>query len=717
MELKEVLNDKQAEAASYLDSHLRIIAGAGSGKTRVLTYRIAYLIQNIGIPAHKILAITFTNKAANEMKERVNSICHDASASTLLCTIHSLCVRILRHDIQVLGYPTNFVIFDEEDQKALIKKIQKELEIDTKSISVKSCIHYISVMKCNRINYKKAAAMASDYIDDKKAKIYKEYELYKEKRFMLDFDDLLLKTLEIFENYADVLYYWQSKYNYIHVDEFQDVGEIDYSIIRYLSSGDNTTLCVVGDPDQTIYSFRGSDINYIMNFDKDFKNVKTIILDQNYRSTKTILDISNNLIRKNRNRLEKDLFTENIETNNVIHYTATSEVDEANFVCDKIEEIINNVEGVNYSDFAILYRANYLSRPFEQRLIQRNIDYKIFGGLKFFNRKEVKDALSYLRLLVFQDDLSFERIINVPARGIGAKTLESIRLKSLETSLTEYEALSLYSNEIKLSSKTKSSLTTMYTAINKAKSSNKPLEEMFDDLMNDLGYIEMLRNDNDENRIQNILELKNSIHTYCIDHPDSANLESYLTDIALYTSTDDMSKEEYVSLMSIHMAKGLEFNYVFVVGLSQDIFPNARSLNEGGDEGIEEERRLAYVAFTRAKKQLFLTDSNGFNFINNEPKSSSQFIKEIGKDHVEHLGVSNETHHKESFNISQIRIDELRGNNGYDSFSNGELIMHDVFGKGVVIKVHDQFIDVAFEMPHGIKTLLSTHKSIHKLSN
>ena len=368
MNLDELLNPKQKEAAMYLDSHLRIIAGAGSGKTRVLTYRIAYLIEEVGIEPRHILAITFTNKAANEMKERVIDLLGEYASGALLCTIHSLCVRILRQNIRVLNYPNHFVIMDEEDQKSLLKKIFKEKQIDPKTITVKSCIHFISSCKMARISPQKAIDMSKDFIgEQKKAATYEAYEKYKEEHFMLDFDDLLLKTLEIFENYPEILERWQRQFQFIHVDEFQDVGEVDYQLIKYLSG--QSLLCVVGDPDQTIYSFRGSDINYIINFDKDFPDVKTVILDQNYRSTKTILNISNNLIRKNKNRLEKDLFTELDEGAKVIHYSGIDEEAEANYVCDTIEDIIHKVEGVNYHDFAILYRANYLSRPFEQKLI------------------------------------------------------------------------------------------------------------------------------------------------------------------------------------------------------------------------------------------------------------------------------------------------------------------------------------------------------------
>lgn len=715
MDLSQLLNKKQAEAAQYLNSHLRIIAGAGSGKTRVLTYRIAYLIEDIGINPSNILAITFTNKAANEMKTRVQKILGLEAFGSVICTIHSLCVRILRQNIRVLGYPSSFIIMDEEDQKSLIKKLFKEHNIDSKTISIKSCINYISQYKCARVNPAKAMQFAGDYYgEQRKAFIYEKYEEYISEHYMLDFDDLLLKTLEIFENYSDILEHWQKKFQFIHVDEFQDVSEIDYQLIYYLSQ--KSTLCVVGDPDQTIYSFRGSDVNFILDFEKDFKNTKTIILDQNYRSTQNILDISNNLIRKNKNRLNKDLYTELEQGANIIHYTAMNDEAEAEYITSKIENMIETHEGVNYHNFAILYRANYLSRPIEQNLIRKQMDYKIFGGLKFFSRKEIKDTLSYIRLMVLDDDLSFERIINVPARGIGNKTLDKIQLCALNQGISCYEAISLYSDEMRLSAKIKKELSRFIKAIEKAKQSTLSLPEVLEHLLNDVGYMDMLKNDQDENRIQNIHELQNSILNYCSSHPETANFESYLQDIALYTSSDEATEDEYISLMSIHMAKGLEFDYVFVVGLSEDTFPSFRSVSEGGDEGLEEERRLAYVAFTRAKKELYLTDSQGFSYISKSPKITSRFIDEIGRDHIEHIG------HKSKFKTSDYvritpTIEEMIGDNQVKEWKCGDFVEHDVFGKGVVVKVDGKYIDIAFSSPHGIKTLMSSHKAIHKLMN
>lgn len=714
MDLDKLLNKNQKEAATYLDSHLRIIAGAGSGKTRVITYRIAYLIDEIGVDPRKILAITFTNKAANEMKERVVDLLGVHALGSLICTIHSLCVRILRQHINVINYPSNFTIMDEEDQKALIKKIYNQLQIDAKTISIKSMIATISNYKMANITPEKALEFAGSFQGEiKKAKVYKEYLEYQENHFLLDFDDLLLKTVYIFENYPDVLEKWQYRFQYIHVDEFQDVGNIEYRLVKLMS--DKAITCVVGDPDQTIYSFRGANVNYILDFDKDFKPCKTIILNQNYRSTGNILNISNCLIRKNQNRLEKELFTKATGGGEVIHYTAKNEQDEAEYICSEIEKIINDVDGVNYRNFAILYRANYLSRTIEQCLISHGIDYRIFGGLKFFSRKEIKDALSYLQLVCNGEDLAFERIINVPSRGIGKKTMENIQAVAKNNHVSLYEALTLFSDQIKLSSKAKKEIRILVAAIEKARQSNLPLHEMFENLMNDIGYIEMLNKNLEENRIDNIHELQRSIYEFENQNPDLATIENYLQEIALYTDSDDNDDSQYVSLMTIHMAKGLEFDYVFVLGLSEGIFPSFRALSES-DEGIEEERRLAYVAFTRAKKQLYLTDSEGFSFVTDSPKISSRFVEEIGKEGIKHLGTRPRFKTSNYINTN-LSKDELVGNNQVSDWASGDFVIHDTFGKGVVVKVNGNTLDIAFELPAGLKTLMAGHKALKKLTN
>lgn len=443
----------------------------------------------------------------------------------------------------------------------------------------------------------------------------------------------------------------------------------------------------------------------------------SIILDQNYRSTGNILKVSNNLIRKNSQRLEKNLFTKQTGGEDVIHHVAKSEEEEANWIANKIEDIVNNQDGVNYRDIAILYRANYLSRTIEQVLIRKGIDYRIFGGLKFFNRKEVKDALSYLRLVCNQEDLAFERIINTPARGIGKKTLENIQLVALNHQISLYDALTLHSDEIRLSNKSKKEVRILVEAIEKARRSTLPLHEMFENLMIDVGYIEMLKNDLEDNRIDNIHELQRSIYDFQVSHEDAPTLENYLQDISLYTDNDAIDQGQYVSLMSIHMAKGLEFDYVFVLGLSEGIFPSFRSLSEDGDDGLEEERRLAYVAFTRARKQLFLTDSEGFSFVTDSPKISSRFIDEVGNEGIIHSGSKPRFKTTDYVPKQTVSKAELIGDNKVDDWKVGDLVNHDIFGKGVVVKVNKNILDIAFELPAGLKSLMANHKALKKLTN
>ena len=716
MELENVLNPKQLEAATYLDGHLRIVAGAGSGKTRVLTYRIAYLIENIGIDPKSILAITFTNKAANEMRSRIENTIKTFQSGVLVCTIHSLCVRILRLHIGVLNYPSSFIILDEEDQKSLLKNLYKENEIDSKEISYSSCLHSISTWKNAGIE-PKAALMAASAWSQKKSKaiIYEAYDDYCRNHYMLDFDDLIIKTVQILDEHTTIREYWHQRFSYIHVDEFQDVDFQNYRLIQLLT-GNNTIVCVVGDPDQTIYTFRGASIRYIMDFEKSFLDAKTIYLNENYRSTKNILNAANCLIKNNKDRLEKDLFTENESGQKIIHYCAQNDQAEAQYVADMIEQIIGSEEGINYKDFAILYRANYLSRQLEQVFISSKIPYRIFGGLKFFNRKEIKDILSYLRLINSEDDLSFERIINVPSRKIGDKSIEKIKDCATLHGCSLYEACKDYLPYIGLSKAVANQISKFVSLIESLKDPSLSLVRLYDHLLVESGYMNMLQEDQEDTRIQNLNELKNSISQYVENNPEG-KLEDYLQEIALFTNQDVVDNEQYVSLMTIHMSKGLEFPYVFVIGLSENIFPSMRSIDENGDMGIEEERRLAYVAFTRAKNQLFLCESQGYSYVSNGQKVKSRFISEIDDNYINHEG-RKETYQHDSYIPKQLIPKSTFKEEAIDNnWTVGELVMHDIFGKGVIIKVEPNIVQIAFSMPHGVKSLLASHPSIKKLLN
>ena len=708
------LNDTQRLAAAYLDSHLRIIAGAGSGKTRVLTYRMAYLIREVGVNPYSILAITFTNKAAKEMQERMELLLESSTTGALLCTIHSLCVRILRQHIRIIDYPASFSIMDDADQKSLLRKIYKELDIDSKIISYSSSLKSIAYYKFAGITSKEALINAGDFVGEKKkAQIYEYYINYQKEQFLLDFDDLLIKTVAIFENYPEILEIWQKKFQYIHVDEFQDVSYIEYRLVQLLT-GENNLLCVVGDPDQTIYSFRGANVNYILDLEQDYSNLKTIYLNRNYRSTKPILAGANSLIMNNKLRLEKDLYTDDATGKKIIHYSADNEKLEAEYIIEQINDIISKTEGVNYQDFAVLYRANYLSRPLEQAFINAKMPYRIYGGLKFFARKEVKDAISYLQLMVNPHDLAFERVINTPGRGIGAKSIEKIGSIAQQYGISLYDACLKHLNEIELGQKIKSKISDFLNSIEKAKQSNKDLPDMFMELMNDIGYMEMLNQDQEDARIENLKELQNSMSAFLMHSFEEATLDHYLQEISLYSSQDQEDDGQFVSLMTIHMSKGLEFPYLFVIGLSENIFPSLKTQEESSI-GIEEERRLAYVAFTRAMKQLFLLDSGGFSYVSSGQKLTSRFIDEIDDSVIEHLG--KKAHYKTNYknNSFYVSKEEVIEDNENNNWKKGELVYHDIFGKGVILTVIDAYqLEIAFGMPYGIKRLQSNHKSLKR---
>lgn len=720
MDISKELNEQQFLAATNVDSHTRIIAGAGSGKTRVLTYRIAYLINELGVDPRKILAITFTNKAANEMKSRVEKMLDGSTLGSTICTIHSLCVRILREHIHLLGYPRYFVIIDTEDQKSILKDIYNQLGMDVKAFSYSSVLSTISRFKHAHITPERAIQLAGDFRGEKlKAQVYQKYLEYQQKELCLDFDDLLLKTIEIFKTFPIALETWQNRFQYIHVDEFQDVGQVEYEIVKYLS-GPNNFVCVVGDPDQTIYSFRGANVNYIIDFDKDYENVKTIYLNENYRSTQNILNGANTLIRHNHHRLEKDLFTKLDKGENIIHYSGANQDEEANFVVDEINRIIETQDGVNYSDFLVLYRANYLSRPIEQALLRNKMDYRIFGGLRFTDRKEVKDVLSYLRLMAYHDDLAMNRIINVPSRGIGKKTLEKITSFCLNHEMNIYDGLKYHLLEIGLSSKVKKALAELIELLDTTKQAldygQIDIVEAFDRVVQETGYMDMLKLEDESTRIENVLEVKNMISDFAGRFEGENILEEFLQEIPLSNVQDENDlDQEYISLMTIHMSKGLEYNYVFVVGLSDDVFPSFRSVAESGNEGLEEERRLAYVAFTRAKKKLYLCDSQGYSFVTNSPKLTSRFIDEIGIDGVSHKGKRQQYKTQDYLNIKET-MEERIGDNHITDMKVGDILEHQMFGRGVVVKIDGSMIDVAFKMPFGIKTLIKNHKALKKIS-
>ena len=705
-----ILNDKQKEAVFTPNRHVRIIAGAGSGKTRVLTMRIAYLIAQKGVYPNHILAITFTNKAAKEMKSRVADMLGDENSNTWISTIHSLCVRILREDIAVFGYPRNFSIVDQNDQNQILKEAYKEYGIDKKDISYGSMLDYIANNKYAFIDPLRALDLASgDLKEEKKAKVYEYYTKRLAGVYGLDFDDLIIFTVRLFEKYIDIKEKWSRRFQYVLVDEFQDVDKMQYRLIRHLASY-NDNIYVVGDPDQTIYTWRGADVNIIINFEKDFKDTETIILNQNYRSTGNILSGANSVIRNNRQRVKKDLFATTSEGAKIIHKSLDSEESEAYYVKKNITRLHD--DGLAYKDMAILYRSNYLSRNIEKVLLETGIPYVIYGGIRFYERAEIKDILAYLKLIALGDDLSFIRVINTPKRGIGQKTIENILAIAKENDLSMYEVI-----KEGLYPKNKDTFEAFIKMIEHFREllKDESLEKLLQAVLNDTGYRDYLLNDNQTERLENVKSLIDDIKNYELTYPEST-LDEYLQNVSLYIDKDNSEISDAVNLMTIHSSKGLEFDTVFVIGMSESVFPSERSLADGL-KGLEEERRLAYVAYTRAKRLLYLTDSRDFSFVLSKAKTTSRFVEEIDEDYITHL---NEDLHKQStfsyqseasFRKSETRKEASVKNN----FKKGDRVVHNIFKEGVVVSVDGAIITVAFAYPHGVKKILSTHPSIKKI--
>ena len=704
------LNDKQKEAVIDDSKHLRIIAGAGSGKTRVLTMRIAYLIEQKHINPKNVLAITFTNKAANEMKNRISEMLGEAGDGAFISTIHSLCVRILKEEIGVFGYPRNFTIVDGDDQKTILKEAYKEFNIDKKDLSYGSALDYIANCKYEELSYEKALDQA--YGEKKlvdKANVYKYYDERLKSLYSLDFDDLILFTVRLFKLHKDILKKWSSKFIYIHVDEFQDIDKTQYELIKLLSSC-HDNVYVVGDPDQTIYTWRGADVNIIVNFDKDFKNTKTIILNQNYRSTNNILEGANSLIKYNKSRVPKDLFSENGDGDKIVHKTLPDETSEAYYVVSCIQSLLK--QGYEYNDIAILYRSNYLSREVEKVFIENRIPYVIYGGIRFYERMEVKDILSYLRLIVTGDDLAFQRVINQPKRGIGQKSIDTIFSLAKDNNISMYEVV-----KQRLFAKNQSVLESFVDMVERWKSSldGKPLEEVLTDVFEQSGYRSMLEKENETERIENVKSLIDDIKDYQETYPGST-LADYLSMISLYTDKANTDGSASVSLMTIHASKGLEFKVVFVVGLSEGIFPSERTMLE--QKGVEEERRLAYVAYTRAKEKLTLTDTSSFSYVVNSAKTTSRFVNEVDEKYIEHLDkpvLKQQSVFDVPFTTKISSIEPKKEAPRRPSrYRKSDVVIHKIFGEGVVVKCDGDFVTVAFSYPHGTKTIKADHPSIRK---
>lgn len=713
----ESLNENQKQAVLCDDQHMRVIAGAGSGKTRVLTMRIAHLIEDEDVRETRILAITFTNKAANEMKERIRKMLPDRLYEPWISTIHSLCVRILREDIMTMGYPRNFTIMDAEDQKSVLKEAYKQLNIDASSHSYGSMLDYISNNKTADISVERAKDLAGGFYDEAvKAKVYEYYIRRQEALFALDFDDLILWTVRMFKRFDEVLNKWQRRFEYILVDEFQDIDAVQYKLITLLTGLQNS-LYVVGDPDQTIYTWRGADVNIIMNFTKDYPDAKTIILNENYRSTEAILNGANSVIKNNRHRVKKDLYTNRKSDEKITHYASASDEYQAAWIAQKISDM--HRKGKSYRDIAILYRSNYLSRSLEKGLLDARIPYIIYGGIRFYERQEVKDALCYLRMVAGADDLALMRILNKPRRGIGNKTMDAIADEARKSHVSMYEVLKrneIFSGKAK---KTIEGFVNMIETWRADAAGGMEVFRLFEKIIEESGYRAMLEENKETERIENLKELIDDVREFAEDYPESS-LDEYLQLVALYGDRDETLSSEYVQLMTVHAAKGLEFDTVFISDLNEGIFPNERAMNDSGSRGVEEERRLAYVAFTRARNKLFLCEAGGYSYILQRPRTSSRFIREIDPEYIEHLGADARRFNSDVqlspllFEEKQTTFSQRMHDSPVSQLKKGEMVTHAKFGDGVVISCKNGIAEIAFPYPHGVKKIAAGHPSLKK---
>lgn len=715
MNYLETLNERQLQAVTCDEQYIRVVAGAGSGKTKVLTSRICYLVEN-GIDPSDILAITFTNKASKEMKERVLKNIDAILGSPLISTFHSFCVRFLREEITKIGYPRDFNIIDEEDKTKLVKEILKDKNIDKNYLNHKTIINYISYYKTYYYKGNYVKSIFNEEKEKDKKSIYEEYSKRLEQMQCLDFDDLLLKTYQILTSDESIRTKWQRRFSYILVDEFQDTNDIQFDLVKLLV-GKNNNLFVVGDPDQTIYTWRGANLNIIMEFNETFPGAQTIILDTNYRSSKKILDCANMLIKNNKNRLSKDLIAFHGEGDKVEYNNSCDSFNEAELVARTIIEERKRYD-MTYSDFAVLYRANYLSRDVENALNRHGIPYKIYGGVKFYERKEIKDSLAYLRVLVNKNDnLSLTRIINEPKRGVGDTLLEKYREMANECGSSMYETIKCNLDECRRS-EAKRNLIEFFEMIDKYTNqinSGVEIEVVLDGILKDSGYYQMIEDNEESERRENIKELMNNITYFELNNEDPS-LSSFLQEITLFSAQDEVETGEYVSLMTIHTAKGLEFKSVFIVGLCEGVFPSCKSLEES-DDNLEEERRLAYVAFTRAMERLHLSSNYGLNFVVHSNNTPSRFIREI----KECLDLNAFSKYREvrsatsSAPISSAPKKEVKPLNNI-SWSVGDKLNHTVYGNGIVLSVNGDLINIAFKNPaYGVKTLLGKHGSLSKV--
>lgn len=747
--LTKGMNSQQKKAVLHTDGPMLVMAGAGSGKTRVLTHRIAYLIQEKEINPWNILAITFTNKAAREMKERVHQLLGEEGEGVWISTFHSMCVRILRRDIDLIGYNKNFTIIDTSEAQTLMKRILKELNVDDKKYTPRSVLGRISQYKNAMMTAEDAVSTANNPYDQVIAESYQLYQKELRRNQSVDFDDLIMLTIRLFKEQPETLAYYQQKFQYIHVDEYQDTNHAQYTLVNLLAERFHN-LCVVGDADQSIYGWRGADMQNILDFEKDYPEATVILLEQNYRSTQNILNAANQVIQNNVNRRKKDLWTDNQSGEKVTYYRAQSERDETNFIMEQIQDQMQTKQR-SYSDFAILYRTNAQSRAIEEGLMKANIPYTMVGGHKFYDRLEIKDTLAYLNVIANPaDSLSFERIVNSPKRGIGQTSVDKLRQFADFNDYTLVEA----AQNVALSQVRGKAATALQHLAGQFKhfrdiAADMTMTDLTQTVLEETGYYEALRSQNNleaQTRLDNLDEFLTVTRAFDerlakgeIENEEGAQpLTLFLNDLALVSDIDDLEEENaQVTLMTLHAAKGLEFPVVFLVGMEEGIFPLARALME--EDELEEERRLAYVGITRAEQQLFLTNAIARTLYGRtQHNMPSRFIGEIGDDLLVHQGASSvqkDAYRATAFGATTRQTGQTPYQPRYAqpvqkrqtraqsmgaeqvSWIIGDKVKHKKWGLGTVVAVNgtgdEMELDVAFPA-QGIKRLLAKFAPIEK---
>ncbi len=737
-QLLDKMNPQQKEAILTTEGPLLVMAGAGSGKTRVLTHRIAYLMSEKQVSPYNILAITFTNKAAREMKERVEKLIGERGKDVWISTFHSMCVRILRRDIDLIGYDLNFGILDDADQLSVIKTVMEDLNLDPKRQSPK---YFLSQISNAKNELKTPSDLNKEFENEDVIRVYEKYQQTLFKNNRVDFDDLLMLTVHLFEKHPEVLSFYQNKFQYIHIDEYQDTNHAQYKIVTLLAEKFRN-ICVVGDSDQSIYSWRGANIENILSFESDYPDASVVLLEQNYRSKQMILNAANDVIKNNSGRRDKQLWSDRGEGEAIEYHRASDGDVEANYIADKIAYMRR--DAYDYHDFAVLYRTNSQSRAIEQALLRQNIPYRLVGGQSYFKRKEIKDLMAYLRLICNpDDDLSFVRVVNEPKRGIGAASIDKLSHFAAESELSLMSSIQDATGVVAKAPLNKlMDFKTMIYML-RAQIEDHSLASFIDLVLSQTGYLEMLENENTieaDSRIDNLGEFKSMATQFedvdldeilaeeeseerADDLPTMTKLIILLNDLMLQTDTEteEEANESKVTLMTIHAAKGLEFPVVFICGFEDGIFPLRSAIEQGADD-LEEERRLAYVAITRAEDLLFITNAQSrYQYGMRSANPESMFIREISETYLNKTGI--ESRPRPSFTLKEAmeskapkrQIKTVSLNSG-SSWNSGDKVEHDTFGEGVVVGVKGEVISIAFSAPHGIKKLMGSHPALKKRS-